>query len=357
MTGLNAISGRRDFRRSSLWRSFRETPLGFIDIGAAGGAHPLVLPVAELIHCTCFEPDANSYRLLKKAYAEDNPFARITIHQTAVGAGAGRAKLYLTRSAVNSSLLKPRAELLTRYGKSGFRIRRVVPVKTESLDTILSESGRAAGRPGEVMKLDCQGAEYLILKGAARTLRSCMALQCEVMLFPMYERQKIFSEIDLFLRGKKYQLYGLYPNYISAKKMDRTGGDTEERIVWADAVYFRDPFADGRGAKKWLRRDIEVLLVSALLFHFYDFALEIIDGCGRTFVGERNLLKEMVLSLAEEKKAALEADAAAFGMRLREAPPSPYLAARKFIDGHRSNSSLDFIKPEEIRKIPTKDNP
>jgi hypothetical protein len=192
--------------------------------------------------------------------------------------------------------------------------------------------------------MDCQGAEYPILKGAERTLRQCVALLCEVMFFPMYKGQRIFSGIDLFLRSKGFQLYGLYSNYISANKIDRTKYDTEERIVWADAIYFKDPFDKGTGPKKCSRRNVEALVLSALLLHFYDFAMEIADGFFSENQVNRDALRNLTLSLAEERKEALEAETDVLSKGLRESPEKAYLLAKKFIDKNKSNNSLDYIK-------------
>jgi FkbM family methyltransferase len=334
MLTLNTISENPYFRNSSLYHSFRKNPFGFIDIGAAGGVHPLVMPVASLTHCICFEPDEEAYEELLRKYNEHNPFSKISVLRTAVGARSGKAKLYITQSAVNTSLLEPREELLTRYGKSGFQIKQVILFGMRKPSECL----------GELIKMDCQGAEYPILKGAERTLQQCVALLCEVMFFPMYKGQKIFSDIDLFLRSKGFQLYGLYPNYISAKKLDRTKYDTEERIVWADALYFRDPFGKGTGSKKWARRNVEALLLSALLLHFYDFALEIADGYFGENQVDRDALRNLTRSLAEERKKALEAETDALSNGLRESPEKAYLLAKKFIDKNKSNNSLDYIK-------------
>jgi FkbM family methyltransferase len=157
MFRLNAISENPHFRNSSLYHSFRKNPFGFIDIGAAGGVHPLVMPVASLTHCTCFEPDEEAGNSLVRKYNEHNPFSKISIFRTAVGARSGEAKLYVTQSAVNTSLLEPREELLTRYGKQGFQIKQVIPVKTQFLDGILLGKRSPSERLGAFIKMDCQG--------------------------------------------------------------------------------------------------------------------------------------------------------------------------------------------------------
>ena len=55
---INRILDHADFRGSSVAETFRQKPLGYIDVGARGGVHPLVEPVAGITAVLGFEPDA-----------------------------------------------------------------------------------------------------------------------------------------------------------------------------------------------------------------------------------------------------------------------------------------------------------
>ena len=59
---------------------------------------------------------------------------------------------------------------------------------------------------------------------------------------------------------------------------------------------------------------------------------------------ERARLAELVLSLAEEGKAALVRDTSSFSQQLSEMPDKAYVLARKFMDRNRANTNLDNIK-------------
>lgn len=345
MTSLNALCDNASFRKTSLFRSFAGSPLGFVDIGAAGEVSPAVMPAAGLVHCTCFEPDRDAYQKLCRDYARRHPFSRLSIVQAAVGSGKLGKTLRITHSAVNSSLLRPSAELTVRYGKAGFRLRKKVPVTVRPLDEVVFSGVAAGERRAEFIKLDCQGAELDVLSTGSRTLREqCVALICEVDFFPMYHKQDLFAEVDRFLRGHGFCLYGLYPNFISAQKVDRRKGDSEERLQWADAVYFKDPLFPGNRDRRFSRRDRQVLLLAALLTGFYDFALELSPRCAAG-ESERRRLERLISGAALEKKRALESDAVILVRAWRRRRPAKrYLLARKFVDAHRSNSSIDFIK-------------
>ena len=342
---MNSIFENPHFKCTRLDTIFREKPLGFIDIGSSGGIYPPILPFAPLAHCTCFEPDKKAYRELKQTYKTKKQFSEITIFNIAIGSKAAHRKLHVTKSAVNTSLLKPNDELISRYNLTGLQLKEIDTVKTESLDNVIFQDGHRGERLGEFIKMDCQGAEYEILKGAEKTLQEqCVALYIEVEFLKPYEKQRIFSELDLFLRKRGFQLYGLYPHYISTKKIDRRKFDTEERIIWADAVYFKDPIDLVNRKRKYSQRDFEVLLLVAMLTHYYDFALEIVDMYFNEAPDSRHM-RNLVLSLAEDRKRVIEDDIEELLAGCIKEPEKRYLLTKKFIDRHKSNNSMDFLVP------------
>ncbi len=339
----NRISDDPAFRRSRLYRAFRENPLGFVDVGSAGGVHPIVLPIASLVQCTCFEPDEGSHATLNRSYSDASPFREVRILNTAVAGEKGTRDLFVTRSRVNTSLLQPKKEFARRYNLKGFDVESVESLKTETLDTLLGSNGNRKNRSGELIKLDCQGAEYEILEGAERVLHDqCMALICEVELSQLYEGQKLFRDVDAFLSGKGFVLYGFYPNYISSKKIDRRGSDTEERIIWADTLYFKDPLDAVNRDRQFTEREIDVLMMVAILSKYFDLAAEL-AGRYVTNKEEEKLLQAVVQAQARKEKEDLERELSIMVEAVTKRPEMAYLLAKKFVDRHKSNNNIDFI--------------
>jgi FkbM family methyltransferase len=343
MKPLEPTIQNEHFRKSSLFRSFNENPLGFIDLGSAGDIHPVISPMVSLTHCTCFEPDRKAWLQLQEKYIS-HQFAELTIFNMAVGKKSGKGKLYLTQSPVNSSLLKPNSEMTLRYGMKGFLVDKVLKIPTVSLDDIVYNSEQKGKRLGEFIKTDCQGAEYDIFQGARKVLKEqCQALWCEVEFFQMYHGQRTFAEVDCYLREHGFQLYGLYPNYVSAKKINRREGDTEERLAWADALYFKDPLGNPKNRRCLSERDSRVLLLVAVLTGFYDYALELVETFFKSSRKDYTLLKRWIISLAEGGKKILEIDLRRLVRESRRSPEKAYVLTKKFIDRHGSNNNCDFI--------------
>jgi FkbM family methyltransferase len=340
---LNTISQHPDFVASSLDEEFQKTPLSFIDIGSVGGVHPLILPFASRTRCSLFEPDPVSCRGLRESYEAANPFSELTIHNIAVAGASSRRRLYVTKSPVNTSLLKPQERLARRYDIPGLEIDHLSSVKTDSLSSILFPRARTKKTAGEFIKIDSQGAEMEILQGASRTLRKeTVVILCEIVFSPIYQLQKTFSEVDRFLADRGFTLYSLEPHFISSKRLDRREYETEERLLWADALYFKDPLTVPSDKTRRVTRQIQVLFLAALLTHYYDYALEILDifDWGKN---DRRHLTDLVLSRSHTRKTNLEHDVDILTTALRKSPSNKFLQTKKFLDAHRSNSNIDFV--------------
>jgi len=83
-------------------------------------------------------------------------------------------------------------------------------VRTEKLhlrplDEVLREI--APQVPFHFLKIDAQGAEYEILRGAERLLTdSCIALHLELFVLPMYQGIRLLPEVEEYLREKGFRL-------------------------------------------------------------------------------------------------------------------------------------------------------
>ncbi len=340
---IDSISRHPDFISSSLERVFAGDPFGFTDVGSVGGVHPLILPVASRTRCTCFEPDPDSHEALTELYAGENPFADLVIHNSALAEKDEMRRLHVTKSAVNTSLLEPDPGFASRYGVAGLEVTHTVDIPTRSLDGVLAHDREEKRHVAELVKLDCQGAEYDILLGAEEIIdRECIALICESEFAEMYSGQKTFSDVDLFLREKGFVLYGLEPHFVSARNLDRRLCETEERLLWVDALYFKDPFARHKGNGREPTRKVASLFLAALISRHYAFAMEILDGFAWS-PEDREHLGNLVRQCAEKQRRQLERDTDRLLGDLAASPDRKYLIVKKFIDAHRSNSNIDFL--------------
>ncbi len=342
----NSLSGDPLFRQTFLYRTFAEKPLGFIDVGALGGIHPLVLPIASLVHALCFEPNDEDCLALHRQYSESNPFAGVTFLATALAdEPSPNKKLYICEGPVNTSLLEPSETMVQRYRAENFKVSRIAAVPAQTLDSVVDQEGVKGKAFGEFLKLDTQGSEYEILKGADRVLRErTLGVWCEAEFFEVYRGEKRYAEIDRLLREYGLVIYGLYPHYLSTKALDRKKFHTEERLMWADAFFLKDPLDRLNRERHFSDREIQVLILIALLTRFYDFALELVFH----FLGqhpERGMLESLIRKLAEVNQEILADEITTLRRSVGENPDQAYFLTRRFAAKHSSNTNLDYLKP------------
>ena len=83
-------------------------------------------------------------------------------------------------------------------------------IECKCLDDVLDESGDHAEY--NFMKIDAQGAELAILRGATRLLeRECVGLQLELFLLPPYEGAPLMDEVISFLADYGFRVAKKFP--------------------------------------------------------------------------------------------------------------------------------------------------
>jgi FkbM family methyltransferase len=86
-------------------------------------------------------------------------------------------------------------------------------LRCRTLDSVLQEE-RANGiqTAYDFLKVDAQGADMEILKGAGRYLRTeCMGVQCELFTIPLYEDVMLLDEAVAWLRAQGFGLWKKHP--------------------------------------------------------------------------------------------------------------------------------------------------
>lgn len=78
----------------------------------------------------------------------------------------------------------------------------------------------------DLLKLDCQGAELSVLKGAGERIHDIRWLYCEVSIDRIYDGAPLWGELHLFLRSSGFELRGMSGFSGSGRS-----------IQWADALY------------------------------------------------------------------------------------------------------------------------
>ncbi len=289
---LNNFADDPLFRSLAPAQTLAQKPLGFIDIGARGGVHDLMAPIAALTAVLGFEPDEQACAELNADIDHQAQWAQFKMMPLALSNLSGPATLHLCSAPTNHSLLPVNKPFADRYNMVKFAQTGEFPVITKTLDEVIFGELKAETHWGEFLKIDTQGSEYQILQGAQRTLKErTVALFVEVEFCHIYEKQSLFSELELLLRKQGLIFYGFHSTHErSCKQLDKSLYIGRERLLHADAVFFRDPLPGSYGEQPLSSRGDQTLFVCSLLLGYFDFALELaLKTFARDGVASRDL--------------------------------------------------------------------
>ena len=221
-----------------------------VDVGADptdGSGPPPYTPLLERGLCTLvgFEPQREPLgRLIRSATPNET-------YLSAVLGDGGKRTLRILQCRGMSSTLKPNAMHLSRFNvlSDYGRVVEERVVETERLDDV-AEIARL-----DFLKADVQGAELEIFQNGRERLSSAVAVQTEVALVTMYERQPTLADVDRELRS-----LGFMPHTVAETKLWPIGplvvnGNAKtavRQVVEMDLVYVRD-FTDDANmtAEQW----------------------------------------------------------------------------------------------------------
>ncbi len=195
-----------------------------IDAGANRGQFALVAarrwPAATLV---CFEPLPAPRATLGRVLAGHR---RLRVVDAALSTAAGTADLHVSRADDSSSLLAITDQQTATF--PGTEEVGTIRVRTARLD---AEVDAAAIERPALLKIDVQGAELDVLRGATGVLDCIDAIVVECSFVELYAGQSLADEVIRLLHRHGFALSAL-----ASPTSDARG-----RIVQADLVFHNGP--------------------------------------------------------------------------------------------------------------------
>ena len=199
--------------RYPLARFFREQDFDLVlDVGANRGqyAHELRKELSYHKQIISFEPMSDAFDKLQKAMGSDPNW---TGHHTALGSKAGVETIHIAGNSASSSMfdmLDSHSDVLPHSKYVGEE-----EIKIQQLNKMFPE---VAGASEKIMlKIDTQGFELEVLKGADECLGQICALQLELSLSPLYAGAPLFEEVIAFARSQGFAPYWFFPGFWNVK--------------------------------------------------------------------------------------------------------------------------------------------
>lgn len=171
-----------------------------------------------------FEPLAGPFAELSAASESDPEWE---VRQFALGAQDGEAEINVSRNTFSSSMLGISERHVKSAPESEYVATETIPVA--ELDSIWAELVKPAERP--FLKIDVQGFELEVMRGAKRALAELAGVQVELSLVPLYEGAPNYKEVIAHLEQAGFRLAGLEPEFADP--------DTGE-LLQANAIFIAD---------------------------------------------------------------------------------------------------------------------
>lgn len=216
---------------------FRDNPMTVVDIGASGGYAAYWNHFCDQLRVIGFEPNPEEY-------LKCNLTPISTVYPVALGKRKETKTLTVTRWPYSSSTVPFNMEFWNRFPNAYM----FEPVKTERFETTDFDSFCAENNIGnfDFLKIDTEGSELEILEGSNKMLDSgVLAVFVEVAFYPYHTGRPLFSDIDVFLRGKGFNLYDMETVRLARSSLPPLNTYVAEasnygQILGGDALYMRD---------------------------------------------------------------------------------------------------------------------
>lgn len=220
----------RDSLQGHLKKFFQLTGVNCVlDVGAHDGeyAHEL-REIGYRGRIVSFEPVQSSYQgLVHKARRARN----WVIHNLALGAEEGEKEINVYRGGVFNSFLSSSEFGTERFGAE-LALATTQRVRVARVDHILADCVAGIESPRVFLKMDTQGWDLEVLKGAGGVISQLVGIQSELAIKQCYQGMVGFAEALKEYSALGFEVTGLFP----------VAHDKDElRVVELDCVMLRAP--------------------------------------------------------------------------------------------------------------------
>ncbi len=210
--------------------------ISIVDVGAmsVGEEEPyaplLKLGIADVIGFEPVQAECNRLNAISNGRRTYLPYC----------IGDGRtATFHECNYPMTSSLYEPDTPLLSKFQnlENLVRVVKKETVQTRRLDDIPEATG------ADYLKLDVQGAELDVFRGAVRLLEHVVVVHTEVEFLPLYKNQPLFAEVDQLLRKSGFAFHRFLRIAGRTFKPLLSGNDVNaspSQQLWADVLYVKN---------------------------------------------------------------------------------------------------------------------
>jgi FkbM family methyltransferase len=241
-----------------------------VDAGARYGLHPSWVDLRGLAEFHLFEMDEEEAARLKRKYQSDG---RITIYPVALYSSDTTLTFRVSEHQALNSVFHSNEKLLqnNEYMLRDFAVTAERSTQARALDSLF------AGRDIHFLKLDVEGAEFELLKGAREKLQtSVLGVRSEVLFAPVYEGAPLFGDLHRLMLDNGFELLNFDYTGAGNKAARFTLPGRYGKLLSSDAVWVvsNERLFSAKGDR--LVQDVLRLALFMLLNNATDLAIDLL---------------------------------------------------------------------------------
>lgn len=231
---------------------FKEDEFMLVDVGASGGIDQFWRQLEPVLKAVGFEPLVSEVHRLNSIEKNDKIKyidGWVTCKDKAVLAGVNGEGYATNMSFAQTSAVKASEVMNLNYIETYFNSGEAV-IHSDQRFTLDDYCSNANLNNVDFLKIDTDGHDYFVLRGAEQMLASAdvLGIQVECQLHgSLHPQANLFSNIDLFLRGMGYTLFDLdcwryTKRALPGEFYYQIPAQTKQgQVQWCEALYIKDP--------------------------------------------------------------------------------------------------------------------
>jgi len=265
---------------------FPSAPIGLIDIGASGGLNPNWGEFSDCLNIIGFEPDKRAFEELITVNNK-----KVKYYNFAVYSEKATLNFYLNQKQQTSSIYQMDTSFITTFPQSErFDLQKIIQIETNSLDNIIFQD---TSLDVDFLKVDSEGCEYPILKGAKDLLnRRLFGVEIEVLFAAIRKDAALFSEIDQYMRQNGFQLFDIRRTYWK-RSVGKDYGNDKGQLIFGDALYLKtveslhEELSFEQNDDKKKEKVVKAISI-CIIYGYFDYALLLFEAFSTLFTPEEN---------------------------------------------------------------------
>lgn len=180
-----------------------------LDVGANVGQYRDFLRhhVGYAGRIASFEPTPDTFAALRARSVGD---PRWQVFQTALGAAPGVARFNVSAASTLNSLRAPNFDQ-SDHAAARRQVLGQIDVSVDTIDNVLPNLVSSLGVARPYLKMDTQGFDLEVLRGAERSLPQFVGLQFEGSVIPLYRDMPHYTDMLAYLTGRGFALSDMFP--------------------------------------------------------------------------------------------------------------------------------------------------